>query len=310
MLVSRRSRRARLLGACARVRLATLAFTFAFGSCRRPPPRFRARRPSAFPSAFTTKSSWPRSPFRVYRARLSGITGNTSSAHSPRAREFVSRFDEGQRRSSSLRRSRLHLAPGNRARPRLSTMAFALPYSAAFRARLATFTSRSCRTLTRFEHARLATSLLETSHRCACVHLSFRTNSRSPLKPPLPCPHLAMRKSRSPLQRSDRPASLDAHDPPALPCSRSRTCSCTSRSLCPALARLSTFELRTTTRDPRPRTCPVTSFDAVTFRLQHLRMQRPAGLRTSRNSAPFEHRASRDVEHPSISNTFRCQSFA
>lgn len=145
---------------------------------------FAQKRPSTFPSAFTTKSSWPRSPFRVYRARLSGITGNTSSAHSPRAREFVSRFDEGQRRSSSLRRSRLHLAPGNRARPRLSTMAFALPYSASFHARLATFTSRSCRTLTRFEPARLSTSLLETSHRCACVHLSFRTTSRSPLKPP------------------------------------------------------------------------------------------------------------------------------
>jgi hypothetical protein len=81
-----------------------------------------------------------------------------------------------------------------------------------------------------------------------------------------------------------------------------------SRSLCPTPARLSTLELRTTTRDPRSRTCSVTSFDAVVFRLPHLRMPRPAGLSTSRNSAPFEHRASRDVEHLSISKTFRPQS--
>lgn len=43
VLVFRRSPRARLLGACARVRLATLAFTSAFGSCRRPSSRFRAK---------------------------------------------------------------------------------------------------------------------------------------------------------------------------------------------------------------------------------------------------------------------------
>jgi len=56
----------------------------------------------SLPFAFTTKSSWSRSPSGVCRARLSTITGNTPSAHSPRARELVSRFDENKRRSSSF----------------------------------------------------------------------------------------------------------------------------------------------------------------------------------------------------------------
>lgn len=92
------------------------------------PPAFAKRRPSAL----SLSRSRPRAPgrvhlLRVYRARLSTITGNTPSAHSPRAREFVSRFDESQRRSSSFRRSRPHLAPGCCACPPLSAMAFAQP---------------------------------------------------------------------------------------------------------------------------------------------------------------------------------------
>jgi hypothetical protein len=47
MLVSRRSRRARLLGAGARARLSTLAFTAASGSVPSSARRFRDRRPSA-----------------------------------------------------------------------------------------------------------------------------------------------------------------------------------------------------------------------------------------------------------------------
>jgi hypothetical protein len=97
------------------------------GPFRRPPHAFACDVPRLFSLAFTTKSSWSRSPSRVCRARLSTITGNTPSAHSPRAREFVSRFDECRRRSSSLRGSRPRLAPGNRARPRLAAMTFAQP---------------------------------------------------------------------------------------------------------------------------------------------------------------------------------------
>lgn len=97
------------------------------GLFRRPPPAFAKDVPRPSPSAFTTKSSWSSTPSRACRARLSTSTGNTPSAHSPRAREFVSRFDERRRRSSSFRRSRPHLAPGHCARPRLSTMALARP---------------------------------------------------------------------------------------------------------------------------------------------------------------------------------------
>lgn len=67
--------------------------------------------------------------FRVYRAHLSTITGNTSRLTVHGLREFVSRFDECWRRPSSSRRSRPLLAPGNLDRPGLSTMTFAVPYS-------------------------------------------------------------------------------------------------------------------------------------------------------------------------------------
>lgn len=125
MLVCRRSRRARLLGACARARLATFAFTFAFGSSRRPLSRFRAKTSLSFllrvhDQELLAALTFPRLP----RSSLDAH-GRASSAHSLRAREFVSRFDESRLRSPSFRRSRLHLALGNRARPRLSTMAFA-----------------------------------------------------------------------------------------------------------------------------------------------------------------------------------------
>jgi hypothetical protein len=97
------------------------------GLFRRPPPAFATDVPRLSPFAFTTKSSWSSTPSRACRARLSTNTGNTPSAHSPRAREFVSRFDESRRRSSSFGRSRPHLALGHCARPRLSTMALARP---------------------------------------------------------------------------------------------------------------------------------------------------------------------------------------
>jgi hypothetical protein len=76
--------------------------------------------------------SRPRAPGRVHLPVPAVLASRRTratlpSAHSPRAREFVSRFDESRRRSSSFRGSRPHLAPGHRARPRLSTMALAQP---------------------------------------------------------------------------------------------------------------------------------------------------------------------------------------
>jgi hypothetical protein len=94
--VFRRSRRARLLGACARVGLSTFALAFTLGSR---PSSVLANVPRRSPRVLTTfrplRSSGPRSPSRVrIRVRLSTLTAvSTPSAHSPRAREFVSRYD-------------------------------------------------------------------------------------------------------------------------------------------------------------------------------------------------------------------------
>jgi hypothetical protein len=147
--------------------------------------------------------------------------------------------------------------PANRARPRLSTPAFALPYSTTFRVRLSAFTPRSRRTLTRFEPAHLATSMLETSHRCACVHLSFWTDSRSQPKP---------RRSLRTLRCVPTASS------PAL---RSTCISRRSRS-----AGTSVLTFAHVFVFPRPRTCPVTSFD-----VEHLSSSSPFRSQSSRDAA-------------------------
>jgi hypothetical protein len=73
----------------------------------------------------------------------------------------------------------------------------------AFRARLSTFTPRVRRTVTRLEPARLATSVLETCHRCACVHLSLGTDFRSQPKRPRSLDTLrCLRTASSPAPRS------------------------------------------------------------------------------------------------------------
>jgi len=101
--VFRRSRRARLLGACARVRLSTFALAFTLGSCRRPSLRTALGALLTCPQPFTPCGA----PGRVHllvvriRVRLSTLTAvSTPSAHSPRAREFVSRYDGISLRSS------------------------------------------------------------------------------------------------------------------------------------------------------------------------------------------------------------------
>jgi hypothetical protein len=131
--VFRRSRRARLLGACARVRLSTFAFTSTFGSCRRPFLRTSLGALLACPQPFAPCGA----PGRVHllvvriRVRLSTLTAvSTPSAHSPRAREFVSRYDgvdcDPLSRTAASHRSRQH------ARAHLATITFALPYHRAF----------------------------------------------------------------------------------------------------------------------------------------------------------------------------------
>lgn len=94
--VFRRSRRARLLGACARVRLSTFALAPTLGSCRRPSLRTSLGALLTCPQPFAPCGA----PSRVHllvvriRVRLSTLTAvSTPSAHSPRAREFVSRYD-------------------------------------------------------------------------------------------------------------------------------------------------------------------------------------------------------------------------
>jgi len=181
------------------------ALASAFGSFRRPFLRFRAKRPSVFTvrvhdqellvvltSFVSTVLAFRRSRATRHRLTVHGL------------REFVSRFDECRRRPSSVRRSRLLLAPGNLAHPGLSTMTS--PCRTALRGSCSSFdvhASRGHRTMTRFEPARLATSMLETSHRCACIHLSFWTDFCSQPKLPRSIPTLRwLSTASSPALRS------------------------------------------------------------------------------------------------------------
>jgi len=226
--------------------------------------------------------------------------GRHPSAHSPRAREFVSRFDERVRRPSSVRRSRPRLAPG------ISTaLAFRQKRSpcrtaSACHAHLATVTSRVRRTMTRFEPARLSTSMLETDHRCACVHLSFWTDFRS--QPELPRPIRTLRcvpAASTPALRStcisrrSRPVGTSV----LTFAQRVRGC---SRSLSrPVLT------LRCSRSEPLPAIhvhAHVQSHLAVfeAFRLRYLFGGRSFRHHRPETSCTFRYRPSRDVEHPAI----------
>jgi hypothetical protein len=127
-----------------------------------------------------------------------------------------------------------------------------------------------------------------------------------PFGPPL-CLHSPVLRDRFPLL-PDRSASLDAHDPPALPCSRSRNVFVGCRVALPTPCPSCDVHVRDALRDPRPRTCSVTSqsipppfgfsiVDAVTCQSRHLE-----------TPGTFRHQPSRNVEHLSSSNTFRRQT--
>jgi hypothetical protein len=131
--VFRRSRRARLLGACARVRLSTFAFTSTFGSCRRPSLRtalgallrvhdlsplaeLRAALTfSWFVSAFVFRRS---RPFPLRRLTVHGLA---SSCHVATAFTAI-----------LFREPPLHTAHVHRVCAHLATITFACPYHRAF----------------------------------------------------------------------------------------------------------------------------------------------------------------------------------
>lgn len=126
VLASRRSRRARLLGACSRARLATLAFTSALGVPPSSAPYLRMKRPSALSLARSRPRALDRvhlrvSPmlaFRRSRATPHRLTvhGIASSCHvSTRERLDLLPFEDRPFASH----------PANHVRPRLSTMALA-----------------------------------------------------------------------------------------------------------------------------------------------------------------------------------------
>jgi hypothetical protein len=148
---------------------------------RVPPSSVLANVPRRSPRVFTTfrpfRSSGPRSPSRVrIRVRLSTLTAvSTPSAHSPRARELVSRFDG------------IHCDPLSRT-------------AAPHRSR----PSRSCSSCD--DHVRVSVP--------PCLRMISALGQRRP-------PSRGLKLAPLP-RHPDRPASLDAHDPKALPCSRSR----------------------------------------------------------------------------------------
>jgi hypothetical protein len=131
--VFRRSRRARLLGACARVRLSTFTLTSTLGSRRRPflrtslggSPRvvttFRPLRSSGrahhlvFVSAFVFRRS---RPFPLRRLTVHGLA---SSCHVTTAFTAI-----------LFREPPLHTAHVHRVRAHLATITFACPYHRAF----------------------------------------------------------------------------------------------------------------------------------------------------------------------------------
>jgi hypothetical protein len=97
VLAFQRSRRACLHGARARVRLSTFALTSTLGSLPSSAPTLSRETSLGVLLARSRPRRLGRAHHsRVDHARLSTLTGGTPSAHSPRAREFVSRFDEGR----------------------------------------------------------------------------------------------------------------------------------------------------------------------------------------------------------------------
>jgi hypothetical protein len=243
------------------------------GHCRRPLPRFRAKRPSAFSlrvhdqdvlAALTTLVSTMRASrrSRAARPRLT-VHGLASSCHvSTKAghRSFEDRAPL--------------LAPGDRARPRLSALTFASPYSSLRRAPvLRRLRLEVCR-------ARLVSSSKIFRYPCS--------------KPVTPC-------LRSPVRQDRLPLATEAFAP-AL---RSTCISRRSRSI-----GTSVLTLAQRVRGSLHVHAPVQSHLSMTsifrrappFGFCHLRMPRPAGLGTSRHPPPFGRRSSRDVGHCSRSS--------
>lgn len=211
MLVCRRSRRARLLGACARARLATFAFTFAFGSGRRPSSRFRAKTSLDPLLRVHDQELLAALTFPCPRAHLSALTatlhrltvhGLANSCHvSTSAGDDPLPFED-----------------------RTFTSHPATAPALAFRPwRLL------CRTALRFVFAlrrsRPALPHVDPLRSCTSCDVHARNQPPLYLRSPVLLDRLPLATEALRPQRSDRPASLDAHDLPALPCSRSRTCS-------------------------------------------------------------------------------------
>lgn len=196
-------------------------------------PRFRANVPRRSPPCSHPFAPCG-APGRVHHSCSASvfIFRRSRRVHSIGSQSTGSRFRVTFRReeaSIAFRPSRLHPHPAitlvlvfRRSRSPCRT-AF------AFRLRLSTPPFRVRRTMTSFGHAHLSIYTLEVGHRCACVSSAlFETDFRSHRSlHNLPTPCDADRPL--PLRHRNRCASLDAHDPSALPCSRSRTFSCCSR---------------------------------------------------------------------------------
>lgn len=131
--VFRRSRRARLLGACARVRLSTFALAFTLGSRRRPFLRTslgallacsRPFAPCGAPAALTSSCSYPRSSFDAHGRFHSVGSQSTGSRVRVTLRRHSLRSSFENRRSTPLTSINV--------RAHLATITFALPYHRAF----------------------------------------------------------------------------------------------------------------------------------------------------------------------------------
>lgn len=209
--------RARLLDARARVRLSTSAFAPASRILPSSAPRFRTKRPSAlFPSAFPTKSSLAERTFRCLPCSPLDDHGQ----HSIGSQSTGSRVRVTFRREPASILFLLKIALASRTR----LLRPPSPFDDGVCPAVGPASLRPPFFRSAFVSSRPPRDDPSPGHRRACVHLSFRTDFRSHRSThdrSTPCD-----ASRPlPLLRSDRLASLDAHDPPAHPCSRSRTCS-------------------------------------------------------------------------------------
>jgi hypothetical protein len=146
-------------------------------------------------------------------------------------------------------------------------------------------------------------------HRLATFHVPQPPHD-DPFGPPL-CLHSPVLRDRFPLL-PDRSASLDAHDPPALPCSRSRNvfvgCRVALPTPCPSC------DVHVPGRSPRSTSTHLfshISIDTAAFRLQHRGCRDlpvPAPRDARHLSAPTipQCRAPLELQHLSASDLARC----